>query len=295
MIKQTAIVMSCLLVVTLGAAPGDAGESRPAGSDPSVVPQWRLAIQTASFKPNSLTEAIGRVRSLGVKHVELHAYRSLSPGQPDVPFDYTATAELRQTVKTELKRAGIELVSYFFQFKGDEAELRRMFVFAKQMGVETMVGEPTADNFELLDRLANEFEINVAIHNHPRRPNKPDYRFWDPDEVAKIIAGRSKRIGVCPDVGHWARSGVKPVEGLKKFEGRILTLHLKDVEGFTTDARGVPLGTGVVDVRGVLGELVRQGFSGVISIEHEEGRPDNQTEVAQCVKSFRRLMREFCP
>ena len=55
----------------------------------------------------------------------------------------------------------------------------------------------------LIDKLANEYNINVAIHDHP----KPSH-YWNPEAVLKVCEGRSKRIGACADVGHWARSGL---------------------------------------------------------------------------------------
>jgi sugar phosphate isomerase/epimerase len=48
-------------------------------------------------------------------------------------------------------------------------------------------------------------------------------------ESRRFHAGRGKRIGACCDTGHWVRSGLHPVECLKKLEGRILGFHLKDV------------------------------------------------------------------
>ena len=36
----------------------------------------------------------------------------------------------------------------------------------------------------------------------------------------KVCEGRSDRIGACADIGHWYRSGLVPVECLKKLQGR---------------------------------------------------------------------------
>jgi sugar phosphate isomerase/epimerase len=68
-------------------------------------------------------------------------------------------------------------------------------------------------------------------------------------------------------------------------EGRILSLHLKDVgEWGRPEARDVPLGTGLADYAGVLKELRRQGFQGVMAIEYEHDSPQLMEEVAECIE-----------
>ena len=84
---------------------------------------------------------------------------------------------------------------------------------------------PSEADFDAIDKLCAEFDINLAIHNHPQ----PSH-YWNPDTVLKVCKDRSKRIGACADTGHWLRSGLNPLECLKKLEGRIISLHFKDLE-----------------------------------------------------------------
>jgi sugar phosphate isomerase/epimerase len=112
--------------------------------------------------------------------------------------------------------------------------------------------------------------------------------------VLKAIGQRGKRIGACVDTGHWVRSGLNCVEGLKQMEGRILTLHLKDVgEWGKPQARDVPLGTGLADFGAVLKEIRRQGFQGVMSIEYEHDSPQLQQDVAACIAFVERTAGEL--
>ncbi len=104
--------------------------------------------------------------------------------------------------------------------------------------------------------------------------------------MLKVCRGRSKRIGACADTGHWARSGLKPVECLKKLAGRIVSLHFKDVNKMGMDAHDVPWGTGVCNVRGMLGELRRQRLKAVFSIEYEYHWDNSLPEIAKCVAYF---------
>ena len=115
------------------------------------------------------------------------------------------------------------------------------------------------------------FQLNAACHDHP----KPS-TYWNPDTVLQCVKGRSKRLGACADTGHWPRSGLVAVECLRKLEGRIVSLHFKDIA--PADKTGVdqPWGTGANDARAMLAELHRQGFRGVachvtraLSVPHE--------------------------
>ncbi len=73
--------------------------------------------------------------------------------------------------------------------------------------------------------MCRENQMNMAIHNHP----KPSL-YWDCEITAKAIEPFDKRIGACADIGHWARSGKVPAECLKRLEGRIIELHVKDID-----------------------------------------------------------------
>jgi sugar phosphate isomerase/epimerase len=187
----------------------------------------------------------------------------------------------------KLKDANVTPVLYgVVGLPNDEAQQRKVFEYAKKLGLETIVSEPPADAFELIDKLANEYQINVAIHDHP----KPSH-YWNPDAVLKVCEGRSRRIGACADIGHWARSELVPAECIKKLEGRIVSLHVKDIDEKKED---VVWGNGKVDVRAVLVELHRQGAKPVFSIEYEKGKGDELVaNVAKSVEFFNSVVTEL--
>jgi len=122
--------------------------------------------------------------------------------------------------------------------------------------------------------------MKIAIHNHPK-----DSHYWNPETVLAAVEGASERVGACADTGHWVRSGLDPIECLRSLEGRIASLHFKDLNARTGDGlHDVPWGTGESDAAGQLAELKRQGFKGVISIEYEH-QWDEDT-LAECVAFF---------
>ncbi|MBI1841571.1 MAG: sugar phosphate isomerase/epimerase, partial [Verrucomicrobia bacterium] len=166
----------------------------------------------------------------------------------------------------------------------DEAGARRVFEFAKKLGARAITIEPTPDQLDLIERLIKEYNLPAGIHCHPKRANKPDYRLWDPNYVFSLVKNRDARFGVCADVGHWTRSGVDAVAGLKIFDGRVISVHLKDiVESGNPDAPDLPLGLGVTNVKGILRELRRQKFDGNISIEYERDWENTVPDISQCV------------
>ena len=95
---------------------------------------------------------------------------------------------------------------------------------------------------------------------------------------------RSKRIGGCCDVGQWARSGLDPVKCLRQLDGRILSVHLKDI-GKKGDrgSRNTVFGTGEVEMASTLRELHRLGFKGLTTIDYEHDTPALHEDMARNV------------
>ncbi|MBN2216126.1 MAG: sugar phosphate isomerase/epimerase [Pirellulales bacterium] len=259
-----------------GAAPSSAKVS------PAEQLGWRLGCQVYTFRSFSFFEAVEKTALAGMRYIEAHPGQRLSKDNP-ARMGVGLDKDTRQEVKRRLAEAGVAMVNFGVCRLGkDEAESRKTFDFAKDMGIETLVSEPSEDAFDTLDKLCNEYEINLAIHNHP----KPSH-YWDYRTVLAACKDRSKRVGACCDTGHWMRSGIQPFEAVRALEGRIISFHLKDLNEFgKMDAHDVPWGTGKAGIRQLLQELRRQRFQGVFSIEYEHETPQLLDEVAQCARYF---------
>jgi sugar phosphate isomerase/epimerase len=84
------------------------------------------------------------------------------------------------------------------------------------------------------------------------------------------------------------RSGIAPIDAIRKLGDRIVCFHFKDLGAFgDPQAHDVPWGTGKADARGILAELRRLGFRGVFSIEYEHNWESSLPEIARCVEFFR--------
>jgi sugar phosphate isomerase/epimerase len=140
---------------------------------------------------------------------------------------------------------------------------------------------------DMIEKMVKEFDIPVAFHNHPKREKNPDYKVWSPNYVLSIVKDRDPRIGACADTGHWATSGLTPLDCVKILKGRIISVHMKDRPAIGPGQHDVPFGTGVLNLKAVLDELKSQGFKGNIAIEYEHNWENSVPEITQCIEFFR--------
>ncbi len=240
---------------------------------------WHLGTQAWTFRDRSTFEAIDIAHAMGLKYIELYPGQQMMPGKPDVKIGTDMTKEQKAELKAKLKSANVAAMSYgVVSIDNDEKQARAQFEFAKDMGMTTLTCEPKKEAWDLVAKLADEYGINVAVHNHP----KPSF-YWNPETVLEFAKDRTKRVGACADTGHWPRSGLGTVECLKQLEGRVIELHFKDIKSGVDQ----PWGAGEGRARAMLEELQRQGFKGQIYVEYEDGQGKAlERNVALCIGFF---------
>ncbi len=245
---------------------------------------FALGCQAYSFNRFTAFEAIEKTAQAGGKVIEFYPGQRLSAETGDVRLDHSLSDENITRLKAKLAQHHVLAVNYgVVGLPNNEAQSRAVFRFARKMGIRAITSEPGPEAMDLIERLVREYDVKVAIHNHPRQPNNPNYKIWDPNYVLSLVRNRDPRIGACADTGHWVRSGVRPVDALKILRGRIISSHLKDLHVFERGGHDVPFGTGVSDIKGILDELRRQRFDGNISIEYEHNWNNSVPDIAQCV------------
>jgi sugar phosphate isomerase/epimerase len=265
----------------------------PAMAEVEIPSEYRiggfaLGCQAYTFNRFTLFEAIEKTEASGGKCIELYPGQRLSLEDGAVKFDHNSPDDVVDRVKAKIKKHGLIAVNYgVVGLPNNEAECRKVFDFAKKMGLRAVTSEAKEDAMDLIEKLVKEYDIAMGIHNHPKRPKDPNYRHWDPSYVLSLVKGRDRRLGSCADIGHFVRSGVKPVDALKILEGRVISSHLKDLHEFSPAGHDAPFGTGKSDIPGVLDELKRQNFQGNISIEYEYNIEHSLPEVSQCVGFIR--------
>lgn len=256
-------------------------------ANPEVALGWKLGAQAYTFNRFTFAEAIDKIKSCGLSYVEAYPGQTIGGGiegkmEPNMP------AEKRQQILKMLQDKGVKMVSFGVTGAKDEAGWRELFEFAVSMGLENITMEPEPEFIPLVSKLCDEYQINAALHNHPT-PS----RYWNPDVVIAAMQGQSKRLGACADIGHWVRSGLDPVECLKKLNGHVIQLHFKDLNEKSKNAHDVHWGTGVSNVDGVLAELKRQNFKGVLSAEYEYNWENSAPDVTASVQYFREAVKKM--
>ncbi|MCK4824173.1 TIM barrel protein, partial [bacterium] len=294
MYRTIGISSGLITLFILGLSYGFSGNKLPTTNHPTTdaYDGWKLGTQAYTFNRFTLFEAIDKTASLGLDWIEAYPGQVISKESPDVKFTVDIPPEVRLDVQKKLKESGIKLINFgVINLPNDDVQCRKVFDFAKAMGVETIVSEPPEDAIDLIEKLCEEYQIKVAIHNHP----KPS-RYWNPDKVWEVCQGRSKWLGSCADTGHWMRSGIDPLEALKKLEGRIISLHFKDLNEFgIRKAHDVVWGTGKANVKALLSELHRQNFQGSFSVEYEHNWENSVPEIRQCAAYFNQVAGELKP
>jgi sugar phosphate isomerase/epimerase len=247
---------------------------------------FAVGCQAWTFNRFTAMEAVEKTALAGGKVIEFYPGQKFSAQKGDLKWDHNATDDMVAAVKAQLAKHGVRAVNYGVVGGKDEAEWQKIFEFAKKLDLYAITTEDVG-HLDIIEKLVKEFDVRVAVHNHPRQENNPNYKVWEPAYVLSVVKDRDARIGACADIGHWQTSGISPVDGLRTLKGRIVSMHMKDRTAIGRKSTDVPFGSGLTDLKGVLEELKAQNFAGNISVEYETNWENSLPEVSQCIGFFR--------
>jgi sugar phosphate isomerase/epimerase len=128
-----------------------------------------------------------------------------------------------------------------------------------------MVTAPDPAAFDIIEKMIQEFDIKVAIHNH----GPEDKSFPAPQDAFRLLKGRDKRFGLCVDIGHSVRAGVDLVRTVAECQERLLDLHVKDLKSKTDKDSQTEVGKGALDIPSLFRALHKVGFTGHVGLEYE--------------------------
>lgn len=189
--------------------------------------------------------------------------------------------------KRELKTAGVTLLGYGVVHLGkDVAANRKYFEFAKAMGIKYLSASPEPDAFDVVDKLIEEYDIAVGIHNHG-----PGDRFARIETIEKAIKDHHPKFGCCVDTGHFLRSREDPVHAVEVFGKRVFGVHLKDVKDANTFTI---LGKGDLKTVELLRVLARNKYEYCLALEYEEKPEDPVADIKECLAEVRKCVAEAC-
>jgi inosose dehydratase len=254
------------------------GRQEQAGAAHAASPygRFKMGLQSYTLRAFPLDDALAKTKALGLSYWEAF------PDHLPITDDPPRLAEYR----SKLKDAGVQLLAYgVVGFGSDRAANRRVFEFARAMGIRTLSADPAPDSFASLTELVTEFRINIAIHNHG-----PGSRYSMIQDVATAIRDRDPRIGACVDTGHYLRSGEDPVDAVRRFGRRTYGLHLKDVKG---GRQFTELGKGDLQLTRLLETLDDLGYQSVLSLEYEEHEREVIPYVEECLATTRVAVKQL--
>jgi sugar phosphate isomerase/epimerase len=235
-------------------------------------PRIRLGIASYSFHKFDRAHVIDFVKQLNTPYLNAKDVNDHLPSKPPAATDEAVAA---------YKAAGIELTSagVIYFTTSDPADIQQKFEYAKRAGISMIVGSPTREVLPAVEPFVKQYDMRLAIHNHG-----PEDKQWpSPLDILKVIKPMDRRIGLCIDVGHTARSGTDVVEAIHKAGPRLYDLHIKDLADMKVKESQVAVGDGKMPIRGIFEALNAIGYKGFVDLEYEIHEDD---PLPGMIKSF---------
>ena len=202
---------------------------------------WKIGVQESSLGRLSFYDAGAKVDLLGVGCFEGDSAQKFNEEIPKNVDWHLAPGEIN-AVKDRLNALSLSMTAYHVPIiSPDEDAERKLFEFAKALGVETIVSEQMPAALSSIDKLAGEYGINVAVCGNPK-------------STLAAVSSLSPRMGVCGDTAVWAKSGVKPVDALPQLKTRLLVVNIgvgtPGLTGFLAEMYKLDLKPSLITVSG---------------------------------------------
>ena len=272
-----------LTVSTLGARwvkAADAPTIKSPLNGPIGLQLWSLR----ESLPKDLSGSLAKVRAMGFREVEGAGL-----------WKHTAP-ELRAA----LDAAGLRCTSQHMGLDRLRDDLPGALAEARTLGATTIVcpwiphkeaftqedALKAAEVFNRAGKAASDEGLRLGYHTHGyENVPSPDGTLFD----TLAIAADPKLVHFQVDVFHVYHGGMDPVALMKKYKGRVRSLHLKDIKkgypretgkGTATADADVPVGTGQIDWPTVLRAAMK---AGAVEYYIEDESTDPLTHIPQSV------------
>jgi len=228
------------------------------------------------FKTNK--EVIACIKACGLSATELCGLHA----------DFNNESAFDQVI-SQYKKSGVQILSIGVQgLAGDEKKEASYYEFVKRAEAGFMSVTFALDRmpacFRTAEKLAEKYDIRLAIHNHGGKDWLGSGAMLD-----YVFKMTSPRIGLCLDTAWALHSHEDPVEMAERFGNRLYGIHIKD---FIFDRAGknqdVVVGTGNLMLRRLSAVLNKINFKGYMVLEYEGDVNNPVPAVKQCVKQVRK-------
>ncbi len=259
--------MAAAGALALGHSTLAANASPPYGPFKMGLQSYSLRGLTTAGKPD-LEKALQATKDLGLNYWESYVAH--------IPVDPKRAAEFKEKAAS----FGVTVIGYgVMRFNKDHDANRKIFEFAKAMGLGYVSADPDPDSFDSLDKLVEEYGVGIGIHNHG-----PGHRYDTIDKIAAVLKNHHEKVGCCVDTGHFLRSKEDPVRAVEVFGKRTFGVHLKDVKDAT---QFTVLGKGDLRTVDLLKALAKINYAYCLAIEYEEHPANPVSEIAECLTAAR--------
>jgi len=235
----------------------------------------------------SVREAAERVRQLGVEGIDVRVTMS----EPELAMLDSLGFQNASAI------ADINFV------KGEQPELERQALdFMKRHGYKRLLIIPglLPENASpqlmeavcqriaafVKDACKEGFDVMVEDYDNPR---SPCYN----TQTLDLLFAASPELNHVFDTGNYLFCGEDVMTALRHFRQRIHHVHLKDRKA-QRDNASLPIGTGVMPLKEVVGELLRSGYDGWFTIEHF-GAPSQLQYTIQSVSNIQATQAQSQP
>lgn len=273
LLKAAALAAASLPILSAAGSFAAAPALRPPSDDFRGL---KIGVATYTFRKFSVDDMIKGVKRSGTKYVSVK----------DFHLKMNSTTDERKALADKLKAAGITPLSCGVINMTNEKSARTAFEYARDLGAPTIVCATAPNALPILDKMAKEYDIRLAIHNHG-----PDTKiFQTPDEIFAQIKDLDPKIGLCIDVGHTLRAGADPAQSIRNCASRLHDVHLKDVSVAAKRGGCVEAGRGVMDLKSVFRALLDVKFPYLAGFEYEKDADDPVPGLCESVGYVRGLL-----
>ncbi len=256
--------------------PTIANSSAPSRRDARTA--LKLGVASYSLRNFPRDKAIAMVQALRTPYVNLKSVH--------LPYD-SSPAELA-AARHEIESAGLTIVgggTITFE-KDDDTDVARYFDYARAAGMPLIVATMDPAILPRVERFAMRYDIRVAIHNHgPEDPHFPS-----PYDVLKAVRAMDRRVGLCIDIGHTARTGTDVVQSVADAGPRLLDMHAKDLRDLTNAESQCIVGEGAMPIAAILRQLVTMNYTGCVNLEYEIDADDPLPGMKQSMAFMRGVL-----
>jgi sugar phosphate isomerase/epimerase len=237
----------------------------------------KLGMASYTLRKFPLDQAIAMTKQAGLKYINLK----------DVHLSLKSSRAERQEARQKIEAAVLTLMGGgVIYLKNNDEEIRAVFDYAKDAGMPAIVCSPEPDALDSVEKMAKEYNILIAIHNH----GPGDKKYPSPLDVLRLVKDRDPRMGLCMDVGHTVRLGEDPVAEIEQAGSRLHDFHIKDENKAAANGTSTEVGKGVIDIVGVLKALVTAKFPYHVGLEYEANETNPMPGVIESVAYMRGVL-----